>query len=82
MSVITKAIDRLKRKPTDFKWSELTRIMNHFGYQTLEGSGSRVKFYHPEKDSIVNLHRPHNPKTLRKYQIEDVLNQLGEDGFV
>lgn len=82
MSAITKSINRLKSKPKDLKWSEVTRVMGNFGYNVLEGSGSRMKFYHPEKDTLVSLHKPHNPKTLRPYQIEEILSRLEEDGFI
>jgi hypothetical protein len=79
---IDKAIGRIKSKPTNFTWNELVKIMLHFGYQQLEGSGSRVKFYHKEKDSLLNIHKPHNPKTLRPYQIEAAITRLERDQFI
>ena len=82
MAKIDKALKKIKSKPTDFTWSELAKIMTHFGYQLLEGSGSRVKFYHKEKDSLLNIHKPHNPKTLRPYQIEAVITRLERDQFI
>jgi hypothetical protein len=36
---------RLRSNPKDFRWSELTTLLNQLGYKQIEGSGSRVKFY-------------------------------------
>ena len=33
MSKIEKLIDRLKSNPKDFDWSELIKVLNHFGYE-------------------------------------------------
>ncbi len=82
MSKIKKALAKLQSKPTDFTWDELKRIMLSFGYKMLEGDGSRVKFYHKEKNKLLSLHKPHNPKTLRPYQIEKAINRLERDGFL
>lgn len=82
MSAIFKAIEKLKRRPSDLKWNEVSKIMGHYGYEILQGKGSRIKFYHSEKDSLVSLHKPHNPKTLRLYQIDMIINRLEEDGLI
>ncbi|MEN8256950.1 MAG: type II toxin-antitoxin system HicA family toxin [Thermodesulfobacteriota bacterium] len=82
MSKIDKIIARLKSRPKDFTWDELTRVMFHFGYTQLEGGGSRVKFFHKDKMSVFNLHRPHKPKILRGYQIKEALSRLETDGFI
>jgi len=71
VSKIKKALAKIQSKPTNFTWNDLVRIMLYFGYQQLEGSGSRVKFYHQKKDTLLNIHKPHNPKTLRPYQIDE-----------
>ena len=82
MSKIKKTLAKIQTKPTDFTWNDLVRIMLHFGYQQIEGSGSRVKFYHSEKDSLLSIHKPHNPKTLRPYQIENTIALLKGDQFI
>ena len=82
MSKIKKALAKIQTKPTDFTWKELVRIMLHFGYKQLEGDGSRVKFYHEKNDTFLALHKPHNPKTLRTYQIDGAINRLKRDGFI
>ena len=82
MSKISKAVDRLKRKPADLKWREVERILIHYGYVMLEGDGSRLKCYHPDKIQVLIIHKPHNPPVLKKYQIKDVLDRLREDGFI
>jgi hypothetical protein len=79
---IDKILGRLRSKPKDFTWEDLTRIMQHFGYKKLEGSGSRVKFYHEEKNTLFSMHKPHHPKTLRPYQIESAISRLEKDQFI
>ncbi|MCP3891672.1 MAG: type II toxin-antitoxin system HicA family toxin [Desulfobulbaceae bacterium] len=82
MPALSKALDKLQNKPTDFKWPQVERIMLHFGYKLLQGDGSRVKFYNKEKNSLLLLHKPHNPKTLRPYQVDLIINKLKEDGYI
>lgn len=82
MSKIKKVLAKIHTKPTDFTWDELTRIMSYFGYKKLEGDGSRVKFYHKEKNTLLAIHKPHNPTTLRPYQINDTISRLERDGFL
>ncbi len=82
MSTIEKIITKLKRRPSDFKWKDVTKILLHFEYHQLEGGGSRIKFYNNEKNSLLNIHKPHNPKTLRPYQVDSILSRLKEDGYI
>lgn len=52
MSKIEKLIDRLKSNPKDFDWSELIKVLNHFGYELQvsgKTGGSRRKFVNNEK---------------------------------
>ena len=85
MGRIEKKIERLKSKPRDFTWKELKSVMSHFDYQELKHGktgGSRVKFFNKDQNSLIVLHRPHNPETLRGYQIDLVLTKLSEAGIL
>lgn len=81
MSQLKKLIEKLKSKPKDFTFDELTIILNSLGY-TLDNkgktSGSRVSFVHSDKPLIL-LHKPHKRKALLSYQINQILEQLKED---
>ncbi|ARU87459.1 type II toxin-antitoxin system HicA family toxin [Pseudomonas sp. M30-35] len=84
MSQIDKLIAKLTKKPSpkDFSWSQLQKVMKHFGYSELEGQGSRKKFFHPETGHKVLLHKRHPDSTLIGPQIEDVVESLISQGYL
>lgn len=80
MSTIKKAIERLKSKPKDFTYEEARRILNYLGFiEDNKGktSGSRVVFVGKDNKKIV-LHKPHPSNILKKYQMNDIINELKE----
>jgi len=84
MAQIQKLIDRLLITPKDFSWSELVKVLNHFGYiETKKGKtgGSRRKFADSEKN-IISLHKPHPSEILKEYQLKDVIQHLKEKGRI
>ncbi len=83
MSKIETLIKKLCAKPTpaDFRYSDLRKIMTHFGYvESKKGatSGSRVKFYHPESKAAVMLHKPHPGDEMVKASVDSVVSFLKE----
>ena len=71
--------------PADFRYSDLKKIMNHFGYvESTKGatSGSRVKFYHPETKAVILLHKPHPGDIMVKGAVESVVAFLKEHGNI
>jgi predicted RNA binding protein YcfA (HicA-like mRNA interferase family) len=82
MSELSKQKNRIKSKPTDYKWDELTRLLNKLGYDEIQGSGSRVKFYNRKKDSLIALHKPHPSSILKQYMVKAIVNTLEEAGFL
>ena len=85
MSRFEKLLHRFQTRPRDFTYEELRRLLKGLGYAELtEGktSGSRVAFYHSNRNHIIRLHRPHPAKELKRYQIDDVLNELRRIGAI
>ena len=83
MSKVETLIKKLCSKPTpaDFRYSDLRKIMTHFGYiESNKGatSGSRVKFYHPESKAAVMLHKPHPGDEMVKASVDSVVSFLKE----
>ena len=78
MSTMEKLIARFMTKPRDFSWQELTRLLNHFGYIEIAGTGSKRKFEHTQHTTI-RLHEPHPKSILKKYQIDLVYSALKEE---
>lgn len=78
MSRIDKLIARLLQVPSDFTWSELVKVLNHYGYEPItkgKTSGSRRKFVNEFIDVII-LHEPHPQKVVKKYVLREVIEKL------
>lgn len=82
MTRINKLILRLKSKPKDFSWDELVAVLIKLGFIELQGSGSRVKFYHAELDRMIHLHRPHPTKILKRYMLNEVIELLTKEKLI
>ncbi|RLA73160.1 MAG: type II toxin-antitoxin system HicA family toxin [Epsilonproteobacteria bacterium] len=80
MSKIDKLLKRFLELPVrrDLTFSELDRLFSACGYQKIEGSGSSVKFYHPEQDSLINLHKPHPGNILKVYLVKQIQQKIKE----
>lgn len=68
-------------EPRDFKWSELVKLLNGYGFKEIKGKGSRRKFYHSETNTLINIHEPHPRKTLKPYQVKNIVTKLKEIGI-
>lgn len=79
MSKIEKLLEKFKSIPNDLTWDELVKILNYFGYFELskkgKTGGSRRKFVNELKD-VINLHKPHPTKIIKKYIIKQLLEKL------
>ena len=82
MTKFEKLTSRFLIRPKDFTYSELKRILNGFGYEEIQGSGSRVVFFNEKLKHNIKLHKPHPGKILKSYQIDLVLNELKSNGLL
>jgi len=82
MSQHEKLLDRLKRKPKDFTWSELETLLAGLGYGQEPGRGSRRKFVHERTSVVISLHEPHPGNELKAYQVREVLAHLKEEKYL
>ena len=84
MSQKDKLIAKLKTKPKDFTYQELTKLLAELGYREAKAGktgGSRRRFVHDHAATIV-LHKPHPGNILKRYQVEQVLKTLTEEGLL
>lgn len=80
-----KLLQRLMNKPSDFTFDELETMLSAFGYvvdNRGKTSGSAVTFYRESDGDMIQLHKPHNPKTLRTYQINQIIKHLYDKGVI
>lgn len=87
MATIDALLDKLCRKPTpaDFKFSDVRRIMSHFGYSMSNKgatSGSRVRFYSQETEGSLMLHKPHPGDQMPRAAVDAVVDFLKEYGHI
>jgi predicted RNA binding protein YcfA (HicA-like mRNA interferase family) len=81
VAAIEKLIERFKRGPKDFTWSELTKLLAHFGYEEKKGKGSRRKFTKEDLPTII-LHEPHPKKEVKQYALKYVREMLEGEGIL
>ena len=55
--------------PTALEWRRIESLLVALGAQTIEGSGSRVRFV--LNGIIATFHRPHPAKEAKPYQVRD-----------
>lgn len=81
MAAIDKLIERFRTCPADFEWSELVRVLAHFGYAEKSGKGSRRKFT-GEGLPMISLHEPHPKSIVKRYALRQVLETLENEGLL
>ncbi len=65
--------------PTSLEWRDIEALLLAVGAQTVEGSGSRVRF---ELNGVVaTFHRPHPEKEAQPYQVRDARRFLEQAGI-
>jgi hypothetical protein len=80
MSTIDKSIFRLLSNPKDFTYNELKLLLSFFGYKEVQGAGSRVCF--SRDDHKIKLHKPHPGNTLKRYQVDLIVDALRSKGLI
>lgn len=62
----------------DLTYDELKTLLESLGYEKIEGSGSRVKFFNQSIRDVVLLHKPHPGNILNKATLRDIQEKLGK----
>jgi predicted RNA binding protein YcfA (HicA-like mRNA interferase family) len=84
MSKTEKLKTKLLRGPNNFTWNELTSLLKSLGYsevKTGKTGGSRRRFIHSTAATIT-LHKPHPQNTLKKYAIDQLIEQLQQEDII
>ncbi|WP_025039771.1 type II toxin-antitoxin system HicA family toxin [Nitrosospira briensis] len=82
MSKNSKLVARLRSRPKDFTWEELTSLLKHFAYHEKAGSGSSRKFINSITDHKLAFHKPHPENVVKRYVIDEVIATLIENGLI
>ncbi len=76
MATLQKLIERFRKKPKDFSYEELKRLLQYLGYTEKQGSGSRVVFVNEKTRHKIKLHKPHPGNILKLYQLDLLEREL------
>ena len=85
MSKKEKLIDRIQELPKDFTFNELDTLLTYFGFEHSnkgKTSGSRVKFYHSEKQKQYLAHKPHPSSIIKEKALKDIVDFLIKNDFI
>ncbi|MGI8958967.1 MAG: type II toxin-antitoxin system HicA family toxin [Bryobacteraceae bacterium] len=75
-------MERFRKKPKDFTWNELEQLLSGFKYQLETGGGSGRKFFNEERGVVISIHQPHPRNELKRYQVNEILDHLTQEGFL
>ncbi len=64
--------------PSTLEWRKIEALFVSLGAETIEGSGSRVRF--ALNGIIATFHRPHPEKEAKPYQVRDAKTFLENAG--
>jgi hypothetical protein len=79
-----KLLERLRRRPRDFTWEELTTLLRRLEFRQVRPgrtAGSRRRFIHPD-GCVISLHEPHPTRILKRYQIDQIIETLEREGLI
>ena len=83
MSKKDKLIDKLLKKQKDFTFDEMVSLLSYFGYELKQGgTGSGVKFIKEGSNEVINFHKPHPSRILKRYVLDQVIEKLRKDGLL
>ena len=82
MSKKQKLLERFKAQPSDFTWDEMCSLLKGLGFTEISGAGSRYKFFKESTGRVINLHKPHPGKIVKRYAMQQVMDKMKEDGLL
>ena len=80
MTRLDKLISEFQGAKSDYKWSDLLKLLKGLGFDLTEGSGSRVRFTNGE--ITIHLHKPHPQKEVKAYAVKQVKTLLKQEGLI
>ncbi len=85
MGTKEKLIERFKKQPKDFTYSETKTLLSLFGYKEHNKgatSGSRVRFKNEEKEIYIDIHKPHPGSIMKEWMMKAIYQHLKSNEFI
>ncbi len=80
MSKAEKLIDKFRNASGTFPWKDLVAMLKLLGFESQEGSGSRIKFIRGRL--VISLHKPHPQNEVKSYAVKQVKETLKSEGLI
>lgn len=77
-----KLLLKLQHADKTFHWKDLVSLLTQCGYQISEGAGSRVRFFNPQTNHLIRIHRPHPGNEIHKAALKDIKTMLTQEGIL
>ena len=80
-----KLLKKLLRRPQDFTYNELITLLGYYRYYEFKKGktgGSKRAFVNQDTKHIIRLHKPHPMNILKRYQVEEVIDELTRSGQI
>jgi hypothetical protein len=80
-----KLLNKLFRRPKDFTYDELVTLFGYFSYYEYKKGktgGSRRVFINQDTKHVIRLHKPHPKNILKRYQIDEIIDELTKSGQI
>lgn len=73
---------RFLSRPSDLTWDEFVQVMMLYGFEEQPNSGSSHRmFMNTDKKKISGMVKPHGNKLVKKYLIDEAIEQLRNLGL-
>lgn len=82
MSKTEKLLTKLRNANGVFAWKSLVTLLTQLGYEKQEMAGSRVRFYNPELESLILLHKPHPENEIKGGALKALKQTLTQEGLL
>jgi len=80
-----KLVRKLLQRPKDFTYDELVSLLGYFDYYEIKKGktgGSRRAFVQQATKHVIRLHKPHPKNILKRYQIDEIIDELTKTGLL
>nr|WP_264302268.1 type II toxin-antitoxin system HicA family toxin [Vibrio alginolyticus] len=72
----------MKNAKRVFPWSDLVTLLAQLGYEKQEMAGSRVRFFNPETNAFLLIHKPHPENELKGGALKSAQAHLKQEGIL
>ncbi|MEK3787530.1 type II toxin-antitoxin system HicA family toxin [Paenibacillus sp. FSL K6-1230] len=74
MARIEKLVQKMKNRPHGIQFDEVTKVLQHYGYELVRSKGSHFQF----RNSSGDLTTIKKEQPLKAAYVKDVLDRIGE----